>query len=89
MLENQAVTGNNLSLAGKVAVVTGASRGIGRAIACAMAAEGAAVAINYNGSEARALEVKPAKILSRKCWLFSVKSIFLLTMRASQRTAFS
>ena len=58
MLDNQAVTGKNLSLAGKVAVVTGASRGIGRAIACAMAAEGAAVAINYNGSEARALEVK-------------------------------
>lgn len=45
-------------LEGKVAVVTGASRGIGRAIACAMAAEGAAVAINYNGSEERALEVK-------------------------------
>lgn len=42
----------------KVAVVTGASRGIGRAIACALAAEGAAVVINYNGSKERAFQVK-------------------------------
>ena len=35
----------------KVAVVTGASRGIGRAIALELASRGAAVVINYNGSE--------------------------------------
>ena len=42
----------------KVAVVTGASRGIGRAIALRLAQEGAAVVINYNGSKERAQEVK-------------------------------
>lgn len=42
----------------KVAVVTGASRGIGRAIACALAAEGTFVVINYNGSRDCAFQVK-------------------------------
>ena len=42
----------------KVAVVTGASRGIGRAIALELASRGAAVVINYNGSEERAKEVQ-------------------------------
>ncbi len=44
-------------LTGKVAVVTGASRGIGRQIARTMAREGAIVIVNYNGSAARAEEV--------------------------------
>ena len=44
--------------AGKVAVVTGASRGIGRAIALELARKGAMVVINYNGSEERAQEVQ-------------------------------
>ena len=45
-------------LEGKVAVVTGASRGIGKAIACKRASLGATVIINYNGSKDKAEEVK-------------------------------
>jgi len=46
-----------MKLKGRTAVVTGASRGIGRAIALALAEEGADVAVNYISSEAAAREV--------------------------------
>lgn len=42
----------------KTAVITGASRGIGRAIAIALAKDGFNVVINYNGSKEKAEEVK-------------------------------
>jgi len=44
-------------LEGKAAIVTGASRGIGRAIALELAASGADVVVNYAGNEAAAREV--------------------------------
>ena len=47
-------------LSGKTAVVTGASKGIGRAIAVALGEHGAHVVVNYNGSEQAAKETVQA-----------------------------
>ena len=59
------------SLAGRIALITGGSRGIGRAIAIAMAERGADVAIVYRQTADRAAELQGhIEGLGRRVWLF-------------------
>ena len=68
-------------LAGKVALITGATRGIGRAIALAYAAEGANVAFTYLSSEAAAHELT-AELTARR-----VKAVVYRSDAASYQEA--
>lgn len=57
----------DMNLAGRIALVTGASRGIGRGIAIALAEAGADIAVNYTrGAEAAAETVAAIEALGRK-----------------------
>jgi len=51
------MSSTQLPLSGKVAIVTGGSRGIGKAICLKLAADGAKVVVNYSSSSSSAEEV--------------------------------
>jgi 3-oxoacyl-[acyl-carrier protein] reductase len=71
-------------LTGKRALVTGASRGIGAAIAKALAAEGADVAITYENSEQRAADiVKAIEATGRRAVAIKADSADVAAVQAS------
>ena len=57
-----------ISLKGKVVLVTGGSRGIGRALSKQLSDAGAAVAVHYNSNEEQAQSI--LKELNSDCQLF-------------------
>lgn len=58
-------------LSGKIALVTGGSRGLGREIALTMARQGADVAIVYNASDAAAQQVQQEiEAMGRRCCIY-------------------
>lgn len=66
----------DFNLIGKTALVTGAGRGIGRAIALELAHAGADVAITYARSEAAAMEVKEAiEAMGRRALAYQADAI--------------
>jgi 3-oxoacyl-[acyl-carrier protein] reductase len=73
-----------MTLTGKRALVTGASRGIGAAIAKALAAEGADVAITYEKSaEAAAKVVRAIEALGRRAVAIQANSADVTAVEAS------
>ncbi len=60
-----------MQLTGKTALVTGAARRLGKAIALALAREGSSLAIHYHASEREALSLKQEiETLGRQAWIF-------------------
>lgn len=80
-----------MNLEGKIALVTGASRGIGSEIALELARQGADVAVNFSGSEAKANEVvDEIKTLGRdafavKCDVSNAAQVALMVKETVER----
>jgi NAD(P)-dependent dehydrogenase (short-subunit alcohol dehydrogenase family) len=76
-----------MSFTGKSYLVTGGSRGIGRAVALGLADRGAAVAVHYARNESAAADVV-AEISARGAHAFSVRAIspILVPRRTSSAT---
>jgi 3-oxoacyl-[acyl-carrier protein] reductase len=63
---------NGIDLAGRVALVTGASRGIGRAIALALAEAGTDIAVNFNSRSGEAEDVaRQVRSLGRRAMVIA------------------
>lgn len=58
-----------MSFKDKVVLVTGGSRGIGRAIVTEFVENDATVIINYNSSEEKALALKEELLAKNKAWI--------------------
>jgi 3-oxoacyl-[acyl-carrier protein] reductase len=78
-----------LGLEGRVALVTGAARDVGREIALALASEGAAVAVNYNTSAERAravveeIEAKGGRAIACKADVADLGQVKLMVDRTA------
>ena len=78
-------------LTGKTAIVTGAAKGIGRAIAIKLASLGANIVLNYRSSEEAAIEVEEeikkygVEVLKYKCDIRNINEVEGLINAAKER----